>query len=493
MAPRTISFIVLAGFIVLVALQVFRVLAPFLLPLFLALLLVVMFRPLHTWFTVQTGGRTRLAAGLTTLAVTLMVLLPLLLIGWLAVRDGVAMLSRLEAHGVEEKLGRLRQRLGLDTPLSNESLQTTVPRFDNVLSELDEMARQQRTVEELSAAAVRARREVALLSKELATRREQPEPYDDDDSLERLAQLDAQLQSIDRQLARVEERRLSHDEYSETLSGVRADFQDFRRAATGGRWFELLMPVANPSLDEEQLKELGGRVRQYAADYALATTQVVGSVIGGVVVGLFVLVIAFYYFLADGPSMVNSFMRLSPIDDRYERELIGEFDRISRAVVVATLLSAVVQGLLAGIGYYFAGIPALFLLTMLTMLLALVPFVGAAAVWIPCCLWLLFSEERYFAAAMLAVYGGTVVSMADNVIKPWILHGQSKLHPLLALLSVLGGVQALGPIGIFVGPMVVAFLQVLLHILEKELRELGRSSEAALATTTTPLGTVPRA
>ena len=62
--------------------------------------------------------------------------------------------------------------------------------------------------------------------------------------------------------------------------------------------------------------------------------------------------------------------------------------------------------------------------------------------------------------------------MADNVIKPIILHGQSKLHPLLALLSVIGGVKALGPVGLLVGPMVVSFLQALLNMLQEEISSL---------------------
>ena len=62
-------------------------------------------------------------------------------------------------------------------------------------------------------------------------------------------------------------------------------------------------------------------------------------------------------------------------------------------------------------------------------------------------------------------------------IKPFILQGQSNLHPLLALLSVLGGVQALGPIGLLVGPMVVALLQTLLKILHRELRDLDARKE----------------
>jgi predicted PurR-regulated permease PerM len=143
-------------------------------------------------------------------------------------------------------------------------------------------------------------------------------------------------------------------------------------------------------------------------------------------------------------------------------------------VVLATLLSAVVQGLLAGIGFFFLGFDAVFLLTVVTMLLALVPFVGAAAVWGSCSVWLLLYQERIGAAIALVIYGICVVSMADNIIKPIVLHGQSKLHPLLALLSVLGGVQALGPIGIFVGPMAVALLQALLNILNTELTALSQ-------------------
>jgi hypothetical protein len=74
---------------------------------------------------------------------------------------------------------------------------------------------------------------------------------------------------------------------------------------------------------------------------------------------------------------------------------------------------------------------------------------------------------------VLAAYCAGVVSTIDNVIKPYVLHGQSNLHPLLALMSVLGGVTALGPVGILVGPMLVAFIHALLVMINKELRLLS--------------------
>jgi predicted PurR-regulated permease PerM len=145
---------------------------------------------------------------------------------------------------------------------------------------------------------------------------------------------------------------------------------------------------------------------------------------------------------------------------------------------VATLLSAVAQGIAAGIGYYFVlpGEAPIFLLTALTMVFAIVPFVGAAGVWVPVCAGLLVlgngngqaPGSNVWIVVGLALYCAVVVSGLDNLIKPYVLHGQTNLHPLLALLSILGGVQVLGPVGILVGPMLVSFMQALLSIFQRE-------------------------
>ena len=81
--------------------------------------------------------------------------------------------------------------------------------------------------------------------------------------------------------------------------------------------------------------------------------------------------------------------------------------------------------------------------------------------------------SRCTAAIGLAIYCSIMVSGIDHLIKPWLLHGQSKLHPLLALLSIVGGIEVLGPVGILVGPMLVSFLQALLIMLRKELDSFG--------------------
>ncbi len=223
---------------------------------------------------------------------------------------------------------------------------------------------------------------------------------------------------------------------------------------------ELEVEATNKAIQENLVRRV--------APMAVGGLQLLVSIL----VGLAIMVITTYYFFADGPYMLIALMRMSPLDDAYERELLEKFSDISRSVVVATLASAIVQGLLAGIGFFFVGLDKIFFLTAITIFFAMIPFVGAAAIWVPVCLVLYFHDGRTMAALVLAAYCAGVVSMVDNVIKPYILHGQANLHPLLALLSVIGGVQVLGPIGILVGPMLVAFLQALINMLNKEIEQM---------------------
>lgn len=353
--PRVVSLIALLAVVLLTGALFFRVVAQFVVPLFLAGVLVVIFQPVHQWFSQKLPGRRYAAAGATTTVIMLTVLVPTIWLGAAAYLEG----RQVAAFLIEG-------------------------------------------------------RDQASLTESFARRIEQAKSY----------------------------------------------YKD----KTGSEEDPDLAPVA------EALARYVG---------AAGLNTVLAAV--GLIIGLVVMSVALFYFLADGPAMIDALTKLSPLDDAYEHELLHKFSEVSRAVVVATLLSAVVQGLLAGIGYYFAleaGAPIL-LLTVATIVLAIIPFVGATAVWIPVCIWIFLFQtdvgpdgevQRHWAAVIgLAIYGTAVVSSIDNVIKPLVLHGNAKLHPLLALLSVLGGVSVLGPVGILVGPMLVAFLQALLGMLRREL------------------------
>jgi predicted PurR-regulated permease PerM len=212
-------------------------------------------------------------------------------------------------------------------------------------------------------------------------------------------------------------------------------------------------------------QEIGTKVNEWLAPIATRAPMFLFDFL----VACFVFTLALYYFLADGPQMLGTIMKLVPLDEGNQRRLISEFDEISRAVVSSHLLGGLVIAILTGIGFYFAGLNSIFLLMMLTFLGSMVPIVGSASVWVTVCAWLGLVDERLGTAIVLGLYCLAVVTLVDTVLKPALLHGQSKLNPLLAVLSVLGGVAALGPVGVFVGPMAVAFLQVGLNMLQDAL------------------------
>jgi predicted PurR-regulated permease PerM len=450
---RIISFIVLVAILLVMGALFFQVMAGFFVPLFLAVLLVVMFRPLHHWFVGRCRGRERLAAGLTTLAILAIVMAPLIFVLIQAGMEASSMAQHWDSAAIKEKLAVLRQQTGLSLPPA--PVLASLDRLDTAIESCRQAgpAQHPQRLAEMSAALEKF---LAMMAAELGAS-SGPPPWSARQDVVRLTDDLAQLAAA------------QNKDEGQRLALLRQRLDVLRTDLLGSSWKVWLKRQANPS--EAQLTQWRAQARNFADSLAVGGAQYAGSILPDLLIGLAVMVVALYYFLADGPAMIKSFMRLSPLDDRYEEQLLNEFATVSRAVVVATLLSAVVQGLLAGAGYLFAGVGSVALLTMLTMLFSLVPFVGGTAVWVPCCLWL-FLEGRITAAVALALYCAIVVSASDNLIKPLILQGQSNLHPLLALLSVLGGVKALGPIGIVVGPMVVAFLQALLKMLQIELDQL---------------------
>jgi len=136
------------------------------------------------------------------------------------------------------------------------------------------------------------------------------------------------------------------------------------------------------------------------------------------------------------------------------RHLIGIAVTTMRGVVYGILGTAIAQGVLAALGFWFAGVPAAPLLGLLTFFLSPVP-VGPPLVWAPAAFWL-FSQGQTGWAIFMLIWGVAVVSSVDNVIKPLIISHGSNLPFILVLLGVLGGVIAFGFIGVFLGPTLLA-------------------------------------
>ncbi len=490
---RYVSFAVLLTVIAILTFVFYRILAGFLIPLFLAALLVVIFGPLHNRIVELCRGRKKTAALLTTLSVLLVVLIPIGMLLTLAVFEGKDVVSNFRVVDVKNKVRQFRTNVGLDFPVAEE-----IREIESVFAEMrerwsfDDLEFHQELWGEFNSYA----EAIVLTYPWLATNDDQAQSLDPNQERQRglwksiveNATQGYELADKIKLMPPVEEvtgengetiqvsRSTEISKYHKLIDQIVDELITFKHDLAGGRALASLKMLVNP--DESQLSEYSSSIVDFFQRRLLSLGGATTAFVAKLVFGSLIMIISLYFFLLDGPNMIAAIQGLSPLDDDHEKELVQEFNVVSRAVVVATLLSAIAQGLLAGIGFYFCGFESVFLLTMLTTAMALVPFVGAASVWVPACLYLYFIQNDLTSAICLAVYGVAIISMADNVIKPLVLHGQSNLHPLLALLSVLGGVSALGPIGLLVGPMVVAFLQTLLKILQRELSSMETSTAA---------------
>jgi predicted PurR-regulated permease PerM len=197
------------------------------------------------------------------------------------------------------------------------------------------------------------------------------------------------------------------------------------------------------------------------------------------IVGVCVMTLSLYYFLADRELFLDEFRKLLPLEWREERNLAERFQSLCRGVVFGTIAAGLAQAMFAGFAYAFIGVEQLWLLIVLTMLCSFIPFFGAAIVWFGVALFLLF-DQQYAAAIGLTIYSVIVIGSVDNLVRAYVVGSQARLHPLIALVTVLGAIEMVGLWGIFLGPMVAAFLYALLNIVRERLERSESLAKADL-------------
>jgi predicted PurR-regulated permease PerM len=173
-----------------------------------------------------------------------------------------------------------------------------------------------------------------------------------------------------------------------------------------------------------------------------------------------------FFFLRDGDQMLATAVRLIPMTPERRGQLVGHVAAVTRAVVFGSLFTALVQGLLVGVGFALVGLPSPVVFGAVAAVASLIPFVGTALVWVPA-VGVLFLQGRWIAALFLAAWSVAVVSSADNVVRPLFISGRAQISTLPVFLGLLGGVTAFGPIGLVVGPVVVALTLALLRFADE--------------------------
>ena len=186
-------------------------------------------------------------------------------------------------------------------------------------------------------------------------------------------------------------------------------------------------------------------------------------------VHLFIFYVCLFYFYLDKENFTTTLKKLLPLKAQYKESLLEKFKRVCSAVFLDTLLIACMQGILVGIGFYLFGVKGAIIWGVISIFLSLLPFIGSALVWIPASVFLLLSGN-IFAGVGLFLYGAIIVSLSDNLVRPLLLEKSIHVHPFLILLSLMGGLQIFGFVGLFYGPIIISMLVALIDLFDFEFK-----------------------
>lgn len=173
------------------------------------------------------------------------------------------------------------------------------------------------------------------------------------------------------------------------------------------------------------------------------------------------------FYLFKHPNFGRRVIESISLHEKYERALYDEIKKISALLIYGVVVVGVIQGIIGGIGLWIFGIENPFFWTTVMIVASILPL-GAWIVWLPMAIVKLVSAD-YFAGIGLLLYGVVIISLSDNILRSIIVRKKTSMQPMLVLVGGLGGIPILGPLGIVLGPIILAYTVNFLSIYKKEM------------------------
>jgi predicted PurR-regulated permease PerM len=173
------------------------------------------------------------------------------------------------------------------------------------------------------------------------------------------------------------------------------------------------------------------------------------------------MVFSIFFFLRDGPEFLSKTRDYMPFSETQKDRLVKQIRDIVISTIYGGVAVSIIQGTIAGLTFFFLGISTPVVWGLATSIASFVPLLGAASIWVPATVYL-FLSGAVLQGFILAIVGLLGISLVDNILKPIIIGGRTKMPILVIFFSVLGGIKLLGLIGLIMGPLVIAlFISVI--------------------------------
>ena len=183
-----------------------------------------------------------------------------------------------------------------------------------------------------------------------------------------------------------------------------------------------------------------------------------------IMAGIFMTLVITFFILRDWENILKKIVSFLPMRKKTIKRLIDEFENITHAVIYAQLFVALVQGIVATVGFYILGVPFPLILGVVVAFCALIPAIGTVIIWFPASLYLIlmgyFSQDYLILSkgVILFFYGLFIISTIDNILLAKIVHSKTKINQIIVIIGVIGGISMFGVVGIFIGPILLPLL-----------------------------------
>jgi predicted PurR-regulated permease PerM len=244
-----------------------------------------------------------------------------------------------------------------------------------------------------------------------------------------------------------------------------SSLENLKNSLAGDGWREIAQRnalVANVVEWIEREVNVQQQIEQAAANLL---KMIKGILSGSIYVGTGLLITLFllFYFFRDKDTIVGGLRKSLPLSPRETDDVFRNVQDTIYAIVYGSLFLALVQGTLGGIMFWILGLPSPLLWGSVMAVLAVLPVLGAAIIWVPAALYLALtgSIEK---ALILTAWGALAIGLIDNLLYPLIVKGRLRLHTVPVFISIVGGLVAFGAVGLVLGPVVLALAVALADV-----------------------------
>lgn len=182
---------------------------------------------------------------------------------------------------------------------------------------------------------------------------------------------------------------------------------------------------------------------------------------------LFIIFFVFYYSLKDSDKLKRLVRDISPLSKQKEKVISSKFKAITNSLIYGQIIAGLVQGAAAAIGLYLFGVPGALILSLVAIILAIIPIIGPALVWIPVAIYLILTGNLGLAIGFV-VYNLAIVSTIDNIIRSHIVSRRIRLSPAIVLVGMIGGLFIFGLLGLILGPLILTYFITFLQSYREE-------------------------